>query len=191
MRINAMLPTHDLSEESMPWMAETRDIFDELVIFIDEKRVTPGTVARAEKVATRVRYYKAETWYEWNRGAMARACQSEWIFLIERDEQLSPEWRQNSWRKILETTEFTHFWIPRRWVVPGGRYIITDPWWPDFHLRLLRNNLEGTTFPARLHDAIHVPGFSACFSNLTIHHHVLWLCSRASREDRLRYYEQL
>jgi hypothetical protein len=191
MRVTAFLPTHDLPEESMPWMAEARSVFDELVIFLDEKRVTQGTVTRAEKVATRVQYHKAETWYEWDRGAMARACESEWVFLIERDEQLSSEWQQNSWRQILETTEFTHFWMPRRWVVPGGRYINADPWWPDFNLRLLRNNLEATTFPTRLHDTISVPGPGGCFRSLAIHHHVLWLCSRASREDRIRYYEQL
>jgi hypothetical protein len=172
-------------------MQEIRNIFDELVIYIDRKRVTPGTVSRAEKVGTRVHYHDAETWYEWDLGSMARACESDWVFIIERDEELSPEWRQPQWRQILESTELTHFWIPRRWVVPGGRYITADPWWPDFQLRLVRNNLPGTTFPTRLHDIIHVPGPGGQLLNLAIHHHVLWLFSRESREDRVRYYEQL
>ena len=175
----------------MPWMMEARDIFDGLVIFLDEKRVTPGTVARAEKVATRVQYYKAETWYEWDRGAMARSCGSEWVFLIERDEQLSPEWRQVQWRRILETTQCTHFWILRRWTVPGGRYLRDTPWWPDFQLRLFRNNLEGATFPTKLHEPIHVPGPGAGFRSLAIYHHVLALCSRAERERRVRLYEEM
>lgn len=191
MRVNAMLATHDLPAESLPWMEEVREIFDELVIFIDEKRVTPGTVARAEKVGTRVHYHKAETWYEWDLGSMARACESDWVFQIERDEQLSPEWQQNAWRQILETTQLTHFWIPRRWVVPGRKYIMADPWWPDFQLRLLRSNIPATTFPTRLHDTIHVPGPGGRLRNLAIHHHVLWQCSRATREERVRYYEQL
>jgi hypothetical protein len=191
MRITAFLPTHDLAEEAMPWMAEARDIFDDLVIFIDEKRVTPGTVSRAEKVASRVYHHEADTWYEWDLGAMARMCESDWIFLIERDEQFSPDWRQNQWRQILETTSFTHFWLLRRWVVPGGRFINCDPWWPDFQMRLFRNNLEGTTFPTELHDIIRVPGYGASFANLAIYHHVLWLCPRKVREERVRYYEQL
>jgi hypothetical protein len=173
MRINAILATHDLSEEAMPWMTEARRVFDELVVFIDEKRVTPGTVARAEKVATRVHHHKADTWYDWDLGSMARACQSDWVFVIERDEQLSPEWQQDSWRQILETTESTHFWCPCRWVVPAGRYITADPWWPDFQLRFVRNNVPGTTFATRLHDTIHVPGPGGCLRNLAIHHHVL------------------
>ena len=191
MRINAMLATHDLSEEAMPWMAEVRNIFDELIIFIDEKRTTPGTTFRAEKVASRVHYHKAETWYEWDLGAMARACGSDWVFLIERDEQLSPEWQQSQWRQILETTQFTHFWVPRRWMVSKDQFIVSNPWCSDFQLRLFRNNLEGTSFPTKLHDTIHVPGPGACFKHLTMNHHVLWLCSRATREARVRYYEQL
>jgi len=190
-RAAAFLATHDLPEETMPWMEEVRNIFDELVIFIDENRVTPGTVARAEKVGSRVHYHKAKTWYDWDLGSMARACRSDWVFQIERDEQLSPEWRQNVWRQILETTHVTHFWVPRRWILPDGRYITADPWWPDFQLRLLRNNIPGTTFPTRLHEPTHVPGPGGRLRNLAIHHHVLRLFPRAAREDRVRYYEQL
>jgi glycosyl transferase family 2 len=190
-RVTAFLATHDIPEDSMPWMEEVRNIFDELVIFIDEKRVTPGTVARAEKVGSRVRYHKAETWYEWDLASMARACGSDWVFQIERDEQLSPEWQQNAWRQILETTHVTHLWVPRRWVVPGGKYITADPWAADFQLRLLRNNIPGTTFPTRLHDTTYVPGPGGRLRNLAINHHVLWQVPRAAREERVRYYEQL
>jgi hypothetical protein len=191
MRVNAMLATHDLPPESLPWMEEVREIFDELVIFIDAKRVAPGAVARAEKVASRVHHHEAETWYEWDLASMARACASDWVFIIERDEQLSAEWRHPEWRQILESTDFTHFWIPRRWVVPGGRYIAAYPWWPDSQLRLVRNNVAGTVFPTRLHDVTRVPGSGAHFSNLALYHHVLWMCSRQAREERMRYYENL
>ena len=191
MRIKALLVTHDIPEESIPWMAEVRDIFDELIIFIDEKRVTPGTVNRAREVGSRVHYHKAETWFDWDLAAKARACESDWVFTIERDEQLSPEWRQPQWRQILAGTQLTHFWVPRRWVVPGDRYITAAPWWPDSHPRLVRTDVSGASFPTRLHDFACIPGPGGYLRNLAIHHHVLWLCSRATREERVRYYEQL
>ena len=191
MRVTAMLVTHYLPEESMPWMMEARSAFDELVIFIDENRVKAGTVDRATEVGSRVHLYKADTWYEWDLASKARACDSDWVFQIEYDEQLSPEWQQDGWRQLLETTNFTHFWILRRWTVPGGRYICDAPWWPDFQLRLFRNNLEGATFPTRLHDRIRVPGPGAGFRSLIIYHHVLALCSRAERERRARLYEEM
>jgi len=72
-----MRAAHDLSEEAMPWMEEIRDIFDEPVIFIDEKREAPGTVTRAEKVGTRVHRHKADGWFQWDLGGMAHACESD------------------------------------------------------------------------------------------------------------------
>jgi hypothetical protein len=122
---------------------------------------------------------------------MARACESEWVFILDYDEQLSPEWRRPQWRQILETTPFTHFWLSRRWIVQSGKYLTLDPWWPDLQLRLIKNNLEGTKFPARLHETIHVPGPGAYFQSLAIHHHVLWLLSRKTRVEKVRSYEQL
>jgi hypothetical protein len=191
MRVAAFLPTHDLAEEAMPWMDEVRKVFDDLVIFVDEKRVTPGTMKRASKLATRLYQYKADTWYQWDLAAMVRQCESDWVFLIERDEQLSPEWRDGAWRRLLENTDITHFWIPRRWNVSGNKFLPVEPWWPDFQLRLFRSNTPGTTFPDRLHDTIYVPGPGARLRSLALNHHVLWLCPRHVREERMQYYEQL
>jgi hypothetical protein len=190
-QIKAMLATHHLPEESMPWMAEVRRVFGELIIFIDENRVTAGTESRAKSVGTRVHHYKVNTWYDADWGAMASACKSDWVFVIDYDEQLSPEWWQDSWRQMLKTTEFTHFRCPRRWVVPGGRYITSSPFWPDLQLRLVRNGIAGTTFPTKLHDLIYVPGPGGLFQHLALYHHNLWLWSRAAREDKVRHYEGL
>ncbi len=190
-QISAMLATHHLPEESMPWMAEARRVFGELNIFIDQNRATAGTDIRAKSVATRVHHYEVNTWYDGDRAGMARACESDWVFVLDYDEQLSPEWQQDSWRQILATTEFTHFWCPRRWVVPGGRYVTSFPLWPDVQLRLLRNGIAGTTFPAKLHDLIYVPGRGGLFQHLALYHHNLWLWSRAVREDRVQHYEGL
>lgn len=175
----------------MPWIAEARNVFDEMVIFIDEKRATPGTVSRAEKVASRVLPNKAETWYGADGHSLVAACKGDWLFTLDYDEELGSEWQQEGWRQILKTTQFTHFWFPRYWIVSKDRYIISNPWCPDFQLRLFRNGLEGTVFPRKLHDSTIVPGLGACFQNLTINHHVLWLFSRATREEKARLYEQL
>jgi hypothetical protein len=191
MLISGVIFTHHLPEEALPWITEARSVFDETVIFIEEKRFTPGTVTRAQKVGTRVVRYKADKWYDADCRSLLAGCESDWLFLLDYDEQLSPEWQQDQWRQILETTQFTHFWVPRRWTAPSGRYINCGPWWPDFQLRLFRNNLEGTTLPTRLHDVIRVPGPGASFQNLTLYHHVLWLCPRKVREDKVRYYEQV
>jgi hypothetical protein len=169
----------------MQWMSEARDVFGELIICLDEKRLTSGTESRAKSVGTQVHHHFVNAWYDRDLGSMIRACESDWVFIMDYDEQLSPEWRQNSWQRILERNEFTHFWCPRRHVVPGG------PYWPDYQLRLIRTGVAGTTFPSKLHECIYIPGDGAHLQHLALHHHNLWLLSRAAREDRARYYEQL
>ena len=191
MQVSVLLKTHHLQEEVMPWMAEARNVFDELVIFIDEKRATPGTLELARQLSPNVHSYYSETWYGSDFASMARACAGDWVFLFDYDETLSPEWRQEGWRQVLEATSSTHFWIPRRWMVSKESYIVSNPWCPDFQLRFFRNNLEGTTFPTKLHDSTVVPGPGGCFQHLAVNHHVLWFCSRAAREKKVRLYEEL
>jgi len=180
-----------LPEEALPWVAEARDVFDEMIIFIDEKRTTPETIARAQTVADRIIFNKADTWYSADRISLISACTGDWIFGMDYDEQLSPVWQQGGWRRLLETTDLNHFWIPRRWTVSLEQYINSNPWWPDFQLRLFRNNLAGTMFPSKLHETAHVPGVGASLQNLALYHHVLWLLSREEREAKAAYYEQL
>jgi hypothetical protein len=112
----------------MSWMAEARSVFDELVILIDEKRATPGTIERAQKVATRVAYNKGDTLYDPDRFSVLTSLDSDWVFILDYDEQLSPEWQQDGWRQLLETTQFTNFWMPRRWNVSSEVYIDSNPW---------------------------------------------------------------
>lgn len=185
------MATHHLAEQAVDWIRHARDVFGEFIIFLDENRLTPGTLERAESVANRVYRRRADKWYDLDFGSMASACESEWVFALDHDEELSTEWTRDALQEILGTTDFTHFWLPRGWIVPGGQHIHAAPWWPDFQLRLLRNDISKTAFPARLHDVIKVPGAGACLPGLMIHHHVLWLFSREEREAKVRYYEQL
>lgn len=186
-----MVATHHLPEESLPWMIEARKVFGELDVFIDANRVTPGTDARAKSVATGVHYSKVESWYDADWGGMAAACGSDWVLVLDYDEQISPDWHHDTWRRLLQTTDCTHFWVPRRWVVPGGRYVASAPLWPDLQLRVIRNGVPGTAFPSKLHDLIHVPGLGGLLQHLGLYHHNLTLWSRAAREEKVRQYEAL
>jgi len=189
--IKPMVATHHLPEESLPWMIEAREVFGELEIFLDANRLTPGTEARARSVATGVHYSRVDHWYDADWGAMAAACGSDWVLVVDYDEQISPDWHHDTWRRLLETTASTHFWCPRPWVVPGGRYVTSAPLWPDLQLRVIRNGVPGTAFPDKLHDLIHVPGPGGLLQHLGLYHHNLTIWSRAAREEKVRQYEAL
>ena len=191
MRIVALLVTHHLDEEALPWFARAREVFDELVIFIDARRATPGTWERAQQVASRVYRCEADAFFALDFYAMFAACDSDWIIYLDHDEELSLEWDDDSWRRLLQDTPCTHFWFPRRWIVAGGYYIDQEPWWPDLQLRLFRNDPSAITVPRKPHERVQVAGDAACFTTLAIHHHVLRLAARKQREEKVKYYESL
>lgn len=122
---------------------------------------------------------------------MIAACTGDWILKVDHDEELSPEWHDPAWREILRESEFTHFWLPRRWMVDEREFLDIEPWWPDWQLRLLQNRPEKMTFAAELHDSMKMAGPAGYLRTLSIHHHDLWLCSRAERESKARRYEEL
>src|SRR3954453_22745536 len=81
MRVTALVPTHHLPEESMAWITEARNIFDEVIVLIDQKNATPGTVDRAEIVATTVTRNNSDLWHDPDRFSFLAARNADWIFI--------------------------------------------------------------------------------------------------------------
>ena len=173
----------------MPWLQRARDIFGRLVIFVDSE--APPTVhQRAKAIASTVFTNDSSAFFSSDFRGMVDACESEWVFYLDFDEELSPEWEDDNWRRLIREQEFTHFIFRRRWVLPNGNYITSEPWWPDLHMRLFRADLP-SRLPTKPHEAVVVPGKGALLRSLCIHHHVLWLSDRRTREQKAQNYESL
>jgi hypothetical protein len=43
--------------------------------------------------------------------------------------------------ELVSATDVVQYWLPRRWLYPDTRWFLSDaPWWPDFQVRLMRND---------------------------------------------------
>jgi hypothetical protein len=190
MRVSGLLITHQLSEEAIAWFSRMRNIVDELVAFVDGDKAAPELYDRLRKLDARILKTDAAAFYNFDFKKMIAACEGDWVLKVDYDEELSLEWGDPRWREILQTTEFTHFWSPRRWITPSGAYLRWAPWWPDWQIRLFRKSPEEITFPTRLHETMQMKGGAGYLRTLAIHHHDLRLASRQSREQKARSYEK-
>lgn len=190
MFVSGFVITHKFTDEAIEWFARARSILDELVVFVDEQRAAPRVHALAHQIADRVYSSDAATLYGSDFAHMIGTCRGEWVLRIDFDEELSPEWDDPRWRDLLGSGAYTHFWMPRRWVLPSGNYLACAPWSPDWQLRLFRNVPGSFAFPEKLHDTMRVDGAAGYFGSLALHHHELSLSSRARREEKARAYEQ-
>ncbi|MEP6956422.1 MAG: hypothetical protein ABI883_06320, partial [Chthoniobacterales bacterium] len=192
-QVSCLVVTHQLREEAMEWFRRTARIADELVVFAPRERAEAAMYARLEALGARVFDTHTTAFYpaadEFRR--MVATCRGDWILVIDHDEELSSEWDDPRWRELLDRDEFTNYWLPRRWFISPEEYIDCAPWWPDWQMRLFRNQPEKLTFPTQLHERLQMAGLGASLGTLAIHHHDLWLASRSEREAKVRMYDQL
>ena len=188
--LSGVLITHQLSDEAVEWFATVRSVCDELVAFVDEDRAAPDVDRKLQHLGARILNTRSAAFYNADFGAMVAACRGEWLLKVDYDEELSREWQDTRWRdELLRQDEFNHFWCPRRWLTGRDTYIATEPWWPDWQLRLFRNQPDAITFPNQLHETMRMTGEPGYLRTLAIHHHDLRLASRAAREAKAAAYE--
>lgn len=191
MRISCLLIADHLSEESQEWFSRTEEVVDELVIFLRRSSLAKpgrlGNLRAAVYSAPSQEYYFSTNEFR----KMVGKCSGEWVLVLDHDEELSREWDDPNWRTILDETAFTHFYLPRRWLTSKDTFLAREPWWPDWQLRLFRNDPAKVHFPERLHDTYRIEGCGGWLPNLAIHHHDLRLASRDSREKKAKLYRSL
>ena len=144
--VTGLLLSDGISDPAMEWFARAREVVDELVIFVDGGRANAETWERASQLGDRVYELIGEGRGETRRD-MLEACQTEWILRLDSDEELAAAWDDRAWQEMLQLPDYTHFLLPRRWIVPSGNCLACSPWSPDLQVRLFRNRPDEIIFP--------------------------------------------
>jgi hypothetical protein len=120
-------------------LAALRPVTDEIVVAVDS-RVDVGVLRAYDDVADRVVRFEFRPPVDRPRAWLAAQCSGEWLLSIDGDEVPS--------RALIEAlpgltaaADVQQCWLPRRWLFPDAtRWLAEAPWWPDFQVRLLRND---------------------------------------------------
>jgi hypothetical protein len=188
--VSCVLLTDGLTAETAAWFARVRQVVDELVVLVDRTRANDYTRKVAAALATRLDEVDSKGYVEAHLQQMVNACRGDWILRLDSDERLAPAWHEGKWRRHL-TGEHTHFNLPRRWFHTPDSYLTVAPWASDPQMRLFRNVPGEMTFPGEIHEPMAMAGPGEYLCELTIEHHVLWLKTRAEREEKVARYVRL
>lgn len=116
-----------------------RGVADEVVVAVDD-RVDPDTLGPVREVADRVLPFTFRAPVDRPRAWLAAQCTGEWLLTIDGDEVPSPALVE-ALPELLAATDVQQYHLPRRWLYPStDRWLAELPWWPDFQLRLARND---------------------------------------------------
>lgn len=118
-------------------------------------------------------------------------CRGQWILRLDDDEHMEPGFEQIL-PELLNTEMFTHYWLPRKWVVSldPPEYMHLYPWYPDYQLRLIRNDPSLAWKPPRFHSGFQVAGPGAIDSRFSILHYEPLVCTPEMREKKLKMYRE-
>ena len=165
---------------------------DELVVMVDESS-TDDTLAIARRYADKVMVVEHPASSEETLDWLFRQASGEWIVRLDDDEFFSRDFTR-SVPILVADRHFTHYFIPRRWVVnaEGGGYewLTEFPWRPEASLRMVRNIGGLFWHPGGTHQPVRVGGEGRVLRDdegVMYHMDLAWR-SREQREAKVFQY---
>jgi hypothetical protein len=120
-------------------LSELRGVADEIVVAADS-RVDAGLLDAYDQVADRVVRFDFRPPVDRPRAWLADQCSGDWLLSVDGDEVPGAE-LVGALPDLIAARDVVQYWLPRRWLFPGtSTWLGEPPWWPDYQLRLLRND---------------------------------------------------
>jgi len=191
MLLSIVIMTHQSEGYLEKVLENLRPLANELVIAIDNT-----STDRTELIARRfadVAVSLSHTGYiESHLNTLVKLCHGDWIFRIDDDEMLSADWTYEYIIHLLNNSPYSHYWIPRRWLVSENKYIRSHPWFPDYQMRLFRNDPNCIYSDGMLHTTHQITSGKANYiHDAYIHHYDFIWHSRQQRENKIQNYEKI
>jgi hypothetical protein len=185
-RVTVSILTRNSENRLDRLLREVSHFADEIIVGVDAM----SSDATAEIAAA----HADVVYYFLHAGKLAAArmlvfdyATGDWIFSLDDDESIEGPIAEIL-PELTANEAVTHYWFPRKWIVNEDPYefLYAPPWFPDWQLRLFRNDRALVWKPARPHTGYHVQGPSHFESRASILHlEPIW----CSPEDRARKVE--
>jgi len=163
-----------------------RPVADEIVVAADA-RADEDRLAHYAAVADRLERVEvdhSERHFAW----LHAQCTGDWIFRIDGDEVPGAELIEQL-PELIADRHVSQYVVPRRWLHTNTAHWLDGlPWWPDYQVRLVRN--DGLLrFPGAQHTSA-VPIRPARYLELPIYHLDLLVNREEARRAKAKAYEE-
>lgn len=108
------------------------------------------TVEVAKKLGAKIVYHKQEEYVELARNFAISKATSDWILVIDPDEQIPPSLAKRLSEISQKMKRIDYVRLPRKNII-FGKWMKASMWWPDYNIRFFRKGKVSWT------DKIHRP----------------------------------
>jgi glycosyltransferase involved in cell wall biosynthesis len=110
-------------------------------IFVVDSQSTDGSIELAEKLGAMVAQFHFDgTWPKKKNWALENLpFKHDWVFILDADEVLPPEARDEIEKAIADSVDVAGYWINRHFIFLGRK--LRHAYYPNWNLRLFRRSL--------------------------------------------------
>jgi hypothetical protein len=172
-------------------IAEAKSFADEVLVGVDAESVD-GTLAVARANADVVYQVRHPGQLAPARMLALELASGDWILSLDDDESMEDTFDAIV-PELLADPAVTHYWFRRKWAVagPSCEHLFAPPWYPDWQLRLFRNDRTLVWKPARPHSGYRAQGPGAFETRADILHYEQVQCDPAERARKLESYRRI
>jgi glycosyltransferase involved in cell wall biosynthesis len=150
MRLSTIIITKNASKRLENTVSSVKGIVDEITIV--DTGSSDDTVKIAKKLTKNVYRVTFEDDFSIVRNYALSRSIGEWILVLDADEVISPEMKEQIPELIRHRT-YDGYWFRRRWYIDNKRYLQHGLFYPDFQLRLFRNS-DDIKYQNRVHEEV-------------------------------------
>lgn len=187
-RVTAAIMTRNSAERLPRLVSQLYAFVDEIIIGVDASS-TDSTWRVARRWGDRVYRFSLSGHTAPARELAFEYATGDWILSIDDDELLEENFGEIV-RDLIQRPGLTHAWVPRKWIVGQDpcRFLYEPPWYPDWQLRLFRNQKSLAYKPSAVHTGYRVlgPGIRETRAHL-LHLEPLLLDAEGRRRKIERY----
>lgn len=194
--LSTCIMTMNAEHRIRPLLEYIRTFSDEIVVGVDSK-TTDGTFAACQGLADEL-FMIESTALTCNAGLedLVARCHGDWVLRLDDDEYPEPHFAQLK-NGLLATEHYTHYKLPRLHLASADAVENKISWipdgylYPDFQMRLFRNDKSLLTFPGAVgHLGIGCAGPRGRVNTVNLVHLNMAINPRFKREEKLRTYIQ-
>lgn len=93
----------------------------------------------------------------------------DWIFMLDSDEEIEKDDFEKI-QQLIQSDEYDGYWFKRKWYIYENRYLQHGLFYPDYQLRLFRNNKK-YKYMHRVHEELTIPLKMTKQTDVVINHY--------------------
>jgi hypothetical protein len=187
-RLTVSVLTKNSEDRLQRLLSEVAVFADEIVVGVDAAS-TDGTFDLACAFADVVYRFSIPGQLAPARRLIFEYATGDWILSLDDDESIEDHFEANL-PELLCNERITYVCFPRKWIIglDPCRYIYEETWFPDWQLRLFRNDPRIVHKPALIHSGYWAQGAGYNDSRASILHFERLLCTEEERRQKLETY---